>query len=454
MFGGHFYNQRIRKAVAVFGSLFNNLSVVRQNSSGAVISQVKVPLSYAPKRDFLARLDAMQNGEEAERQVAVKLPRMSFEIVAMSYDTTRQLAKINSCTTHSSTDTTKATRIYTPVPYNISFQLSIYAKSQDDALQIVEQVLPYFTPNYTLTITPLSDFNTVKEDNSIILQGITFSDDYDAPLESRRTIIYTLDFEMKINLYKDINAASSIITSYEVDVKDLDGNDLFTITSDAPNSANTTSISIDEDESYTASTFKISNVRDTVTSFEISTAASHGTATTSFTEMSTSLYDGSLFAAGTWTYVPNPDYNGSDTFTIKANFVDGSYLLVPITVTIAGGVDIANDDGASIDSSIDSYIDIDVGANDDFEASTLVFSVASDPSNGTAVVTDAANGIIRYTPTPDWEGTDTFTYTVTPEGGTAETATVTVAVTASILMAVESGESILIEDGSILAVEE
>jgi hypothetical protein len=86
MFGNHFYHQRIRKAVAVFGSLFNNINIVRKDSSGAVISQVKVPLSYSPKRDFLSRLDAMQNGEEGERQIAVKLPRISFEIVSMNND--------------------------------------------------------------------------------------------------------------------------------------------------------------------------------------------------------------------------------------------------------------------------------------------------------------------------------------------------------------------------------
>ena len=86
MFGTYFYHQRIRKAVAVFGSLFNNINVVRSNSAGDIISQVKVPLSYAPKRDFLARIDAMDDGEQAERQIAIKLPRMSFEILSMNFD--------------------------------------------------------------------------------------------------------------------------------------------------------------------------------------------------------------------------------------------------------------------------------------------------------------------------------------------------------------------------------
>lgn len=225
MFGGHFYNQRIRKAVAVFGSLFNDINIVRKNSSGNVISQTKVPLSYGPKRDFLARID-QANSTENERQVAIKLPRMSFEIVAMAYDATRQLPKLNACN-KSTNDASSKKKLYVPVPYTISFQLSIYAKSQDDALQVVEQILPYFTPQYTLTINPLDDYDNVKEDTPITLLGVTFSDDYEAALEARRTIIYTLDFDMKVNLYKDTSAEGSVITSYDIDVMNLDGSELF-----------------------------------------------------------------------------------------------------------------------------------------------------------------------------------------------------------------------------------
>jgi|SRR5210317_28444 hypothetical protein len=233
MFGGHFYHQRIRKAVAVFGSLFNNINIIRKNSSGAVISQMKVPLSYSPKRDFLSRIDAMENGEQGERQIAIKLPRMSFEIVGMNYDAARQLPKMNNCQVGTVGNSTSK-KLYTPVPYLMNFQLNIYAKSQDDALQVVEQILPYFTPQYTVTVKPLDDFTDVKEDTPIILQGITFSDDYEAPLESRRTIVYTLDFDMKMFLYKDVGDPSSIINAYEVDIYDLDGNRLFETISEGP----------------------------------------------------------------------------------------------------------------------------------------------------------------------------------------------------------------------------
>ena len=232
MFGPHFYNQRIRKAVAVFGALFNDIHIIRKNSSGNILSQTKVPLSYGPRRDFLARIDQMNSAGTDERQVAIKLPRMSFEIVAMMYDASRQLPKMNYCRKGSSVED-ESTRLYSPSPYNISFQLSIYAKSQDDALQVVEQILPYFTPHYTLTVNPLDDFDDVKEDTPISLVGVTFSDDYEALIEARRTIIYTLDFEMKINLYKNTSISAPIITQYDVDTLNLDGSEIFSSIQDS-----------------------------------------------------------------------------------------------------------------------------------------------------------------------------------------------------------------------------
>jgi len=201
MFGTWFYHKRVRTAVSVFGSMFNNLYVLRQNSSGETISQVKVPLSYAPKRNFISRLEEMSKGEDAERRVAIKLPRMSFEITNMQYDATRQLPKNNNISSLVENSITSRRKLYTSTPYTISFQLNIYAKSQDDALQIVEQILPYFAPQYTLTIKPFADVDTLTEDVPVTLSGVTFQDDFEGSVEQRRTIIYTLDFEMKISLY-------------------------------------------------------------------------------------------------------------------------------------------------------------------------------------------------------------------------------------------------------------
>jgi len=204
MLGNWFYHERIRKAVAVFGSLFNNIYVVRHNSAGDIINQTKVPLSYAPRRDFLDRIQGMESGDAQERQIAIKLPRMSFEILAINYDAQRQLSKVNKRVVPQAGQNAK--QIYTPVPYNLQFQLNVYARSQDDALQVVEQILPYFTPQYTVAVKPLEGFD-LQEDTPIRLDGVVMQDDYEASLEARRTIIYTLDFEMKLNLYKLIESA-------------------------------------------------------------------------------------------------------------------------------------------------------------------------------------------------------------------------------------------------------
>ena len=212
MFGTYFYHEKIRKCVSIFGRMFNNLYVLRKNSSGAVISQVKVPLSYAPKAKYLERL--RENPDlDTDTKVAIKLPRMSFEITAFTYDTTRQLAKTSNFNTVGSGPANRQ-KFFAPVPYTINFQLNIYAKTQDDALQVVEQILPYFNPQYTLTIKPfLIEYPTFREDIPIAIQAVSFTDDFDGQLETRRTIIYTLDFEMKVSFHGPIENKDIIRTS-------------------------------------------------------------------------------------------------------------------------------------------------------------------------------------------------------------------------------------------------
>lgn len=214
MFGSHFYHAKTKKAVALFGRLFNNIYVIRKNSSGAVISQVKVPLSYAPKNKFLERVRENPSLTD-DTQVAIKLPRMSFEISSISYDAQRQLAKVGNFTSTSSDgSTSKRQKFFNPVPYSINFQLNAYAKSQDDALQIVEQILPTFNPQYALTIKPFStEFPAFKEDIQVIIQSVSFSDDFEGAMEQRRTIIYSLDFEMKLSYHGPIADQSIIRTS-------------------------------------------------------------------------------------------------------------------------------------------------------------------------------------------------------------------------------------------------
>jgi|TARA_Y100000022_G_scaffold168217_1_gene153289 hypothetical protein len=209
MFGTYFYHEKIRKSVSLFGRMFNNIYVMRKNSTGGVINQLKVPLAYAPRMKYLERL--RQNPDlYTDEKVAIKLPRMSFEITSFIYDNTRQLTKVTNFKTVG-TEPGKRQKFNTPVPYTLTFDLNIYAKNQDDALQIVEQILPTFNPQYTLTIKPFPDeYPTFKEDIPIIIIGVNFSDDFEAEYGNRRTIIYTLSFEMKLQFYGPINQGDVI----------------------------------------------------------------------------------------------------------------------------------------------------------------------------------------------------------------------------------------------------
>ena len=211
MFGGYFYHERIRKSVAVFGRLFNNLYVVRKDASGGVLNQMKVPLSYAPKNKFLDRIREQQSLVDDTR-VAIKLPRMSFEITDISYDLTRQLTKVSNFNTVGNTRETR-NKFFSPVPYNLGFALNIFAKSQDDALQLVEQIVPTFNPQYSITIKPFStEYPGLVEDIPVIIQSVSFSDDFEGAMEQRRTIIYSMDFEMKISYHGPI-ADTNVIRS-------------------------------------------------------------------------------------------------------------------------------------------------------------------------------------------------------------------------------------------------
>ena len=209
MFGTHFYHEKTRKAVAIFGKLFNNIYVVRKNrDTGASVSQVRVPLAYAPKAKYLDRI--RENSDlDTNTKVAIKLPRMSFEITSIAYDNQRQLSKTNNFTKFGTT-TNNRNKFFTGVPYVISFQLNVYTKTQDDALQIVEQILPTFNPQYSVTLKPFSDYPDVLEDIPIAITSVSFQDDFEGELGARRTIIYTMDFEMRVRFYGAISQSAVV----------------------------------------------------------------------------------------------------------------------------------------------------------------------------------------------------------------------------------------------------
>lgn len=201
MFFDYFYHQSIRKTVAVFGTLFNNLTVVRKDSSGKVLKIDRVPLAYGPKQKFLSRIDQAESYNDP--RIAIKLPRMSFEITSFSYDSATKLNKNTTTRYNSSEGKEKSTGDYAvgPVMYNMGIQLSVYTKTQDDVLQLLEQIIPYFQPQYTVTVKELND--SVSSDYPFVLTAVSFEDVYEGDYESRRAIIYTLDFETKVRFYGD-----------------------------------------------------------------------------------------------------------------------------------------------------------------------------------------------------------------------------------------------------------
>tara|TARA_B100001964_G_scaffold91310_1_gene102547 strand:+ start:390 stop:1190 length:801 start_codon:yes stop_codon:yes gene_type:complete len=212
MLGTQFYHETIRKIVISFGTLFNDISLVRKDNSGTIIQTMKVPLAYGPREKFLVRL---REDADLTKQVAITLPRIGFEIKDLSYDPARKLSRVQKFKKVKGANTKQLDTQYMPVPYNLDFELYIMAKQSDDALQIVEQILPYFQPDYTLTINDMSDMG-IKKDIPIILNSISYEDNYDGDFVSRRALIYTMSFTTKFYLYGPVTS-SKVIKTVQVD---------------------------------------------------------------------------------------------------------------------------------------------------------------------------------------------------------------------------------------------
>ena len=251
MFGEHFYHKQIRNTVIAFGTIFNNVNIKRLDSSGNPIQTLRVPLSYAPKEKFLARLDAQQDLTGDDSKVAITLPRMSFEISGYSYDGTRKLnknQKLGRVTTNA--DTTKLNTQYSPVPYNVAFELNVFVANSDDGLQIIEQILPFFQPDYTVTMILDNTYMDTKWDIPFVLENVSYDDSYTGTLTSLRRIIYSLQFTAKIYLYGPISQ-SAVIKKVSADLYSDTG-------SNAPRVERVTvqpnPTSADKDDTYTYTT--------------------------------------------------------------------------------------------------------------------------------------------------------------------------------------------------------
>jgi hypothetical protein len=203
MLGTRFYNQSFRKLIIAFGQIFNNVVIQRTNSTGGVTARIRVPLAYAPKEKFLVRLDQQANLES--REFATTLPRMGFEITGLSYDSSRKLTRVQKYSkVKSGEDGKKMNYNYSPVPYNISMNLYVFTATAEDGLQIIEQILPFFQPDYTVTVNVVPDLD-IKRDIPIVLGNIGYEDTYDGDFTNRRAVIYTLSFTAKTYLFGPMN---------------------------------------------------------------------------------------------------------------------------------------------------------------------------------------------------------------------------------------------------------
>ena len=212
MLGTYFYHEILRKIVIGFGTIFNNIEIRTKNNDGTFAQQMKVPLAYGPMSKFLALIEQQR---DYKNRMAITLPRMSFEMTGLSYDPSR---KTTVTQTFTSGNQSGAKQVYMPVPYNVDFLLSIVTKQNDDMLQIVEQILPYFQPSFNITVNLVSSIGE-KKDIPIILNGITMATDYEGSFTDLPTIQYNLNFTAKAYLFGAIaSETSGLIKKVDVDM--------------------------------------------------------------------------------------------------------------------------------------------------------------------------------------------------------------------------------------------
>lgn len=236
MFDGKiWYHGITRKAIVAFGVMFNNLNIRRRDSSNTVRQTIRIPLSYAPKNKMLARITQLPTPENP--QVEVTLPRMSFEVIAFEYDGARKINLHNQQRTVISQ--TQAKRIYGPTPYNLTVNLYAYVKNQEDGLQIMEQIVPAFNPDFNVTVTYVPEMG-IKHDLPIILNSITYDDQYEGQLQDHRMIIWTYTFTLKLYYYGPTETQEVIRQAIVNIFKDPDLSariDKYTVTTDPSTAA-------------------------------------------------------------------------------------------------------------------------------------------------------------------------------------------------------------------------
>lgn len=212
MLGTYFYHEILRKTVIAFGTLFNEVHIQKEDKGGKTISDLKVPLAYGPRSKFLAKL---QQQQELAKATAITLPRMSFEMSSISYDPSRKTSVTKTFKAVDNQDRVK--KVFLPVPYNVGFELNIMTKLNDDALQIVEQILPFFQPSFNITVDLVNSIGD-KRDMPVVLENISFTDEYEGDFSTRRVLTYTLNFSVKTYLFGPIaDSTDGLIRKVQVD---------------------------------------------------------------------------------------------------------------------------------------------------------------------------------------------------------------------------------------------
>jgi hypothetical protein len=216
---GPFYHKVFKRAIIAFGSLFSNIVIERHGSDGEVAQTIKVPIAQAPKEKWIVRIDSDPN---LDQHTYTTLPRLAFEITGVGYDSARKVNKLNRVVCADVNSNMKYS--LSPVPYNIDISLYVLTKTQEDAFQIVEQILPFFMPEFTLGVKSLDQMNVVS-DIPIILNSVSQQDDYDGDFQTRRFITWTLNFTMKLTLFGPVHDGK-VINNVIVDIGNIDQTNL------------------------------------------------------------------------------------------------------------------------------------------------------------------------------------------------------------------------------------
>ena len=212
LYNEYFYHKTIFKSVATFGTLFNDITVKRKTSSGNTVKELKVPLSYAPRGKFLAKI---QDDGSANKNTAITLPRLSFEMTSFSYDSERKLNSLG--VRYNTTQDDKEKSMHNPVPYNIGFSLNVYVEHFDEGLQIIEQIVPFFSPYLNIPSKLIYDDMGIVDDVPVLLNDGSLEENYEGQFEDRRVIMWRLSFTLKTNIFKPVKE-SDLIRQVETNV--------------------------------------------------------------------------------------------------------------------------------------------------------------------------------------------------------------------------------------------